>query len=342
MQQNNSPIFIVGAPRSGTTLTARILGRHPSIYAPAPGETNFFEDVWTRRNELGELQDRAEIAKAAERTLSLFGRFNLPEAQTVVDKSLDVESLTDKTTALGGGYAALYTAFTGSLAAAAGKPRFCDDTPKHLFYVPTILEMFPNAKIVACIRDPRDFLNSYKNLWLKSTEGERIRRLFHPVNTALLWKSSATQVRRYSTPSYANQVSILRYETLVEDPIGVIQGVCDFLNVNFQAELLQVQSHNSSFEDQPASGVFQTSVGRWKEQLSAEEIWCAQTLNAELCSDFGYELQSVSPSYPKLMSLFSSSPPALIRAMNANKHKRGPAAKYLYRRLQALVRPQSG
>ena len=52
---NTSPIFVIGAPRSGTTLTANILGRHPNIFMP--GETHFFDDIYHRKSKLGNPSD---------------------------------------------------------------------------------------------------------------------------------------------------------------------------------------------------------------------------------------------------------------------------------------------
>jgi len=50
-KNNTNPIFVVGTPRSGTILTAKILGRHSHIFMP--GETHFFDDIYSRRIELG-------------------------------------------------------------------------------------------------------------------------------------------------------------------------------------------------------------------------------------------------------------------------------------------------
>jgi hypothetical protein len=50
----SAPIFIVGTPRSGTTLMARILGNHSILYRP--GETHFMQDIYARRATIGDLE----------------------------------------------------------------------------------------------------------------------------------------------------------------------------------------------------------------------------------------------------------------------------------------------
>ena len=77
------PIFVVGTPRSGTTLTARILGNHPAIFMP--GETHFMEDIYARRNQLGDPADRIASDRVVERLRTLYGRFYERRDQQRID-----------------------------------------------------------------------------------------------------------------------------------------------------------------------------------------------------------------------------------------------------------------
>ena len=77
------PIFIIGTPRSGTTLTARILGKHSRIFMP--GETHFFEDIYSRRKEWGEYINRKTSEVILERLSNMYGRYNEPTDQKRID-----------------------------------------------------------------------------------------------------------------------------------------------------------------------------------------------------------------------------------------------------------------
>lgn len=332
------PIFVVGAPRSGTTLVARILGRHPDILALAPAETNFFEDIWTRRENLGDLSDDTILADVTDRVYTLFSRYNLPEAQAYVDANLRREDLAEWTRRMGGGYDSLYRAFIDLMAEAAGKRFFCDDTPKHLFFVRTILDSFPTAKVIGCVRDPRDFLCSYKNLWKRSTEGDRIKQLYHPILTTLLWRSSANQLSEYIEEQYLQRVAVVRYESLVEDPAGEALRLCRLLDIDYDDNLVQVDSNNSSFGDSVGSGIFHTSVGRWKTQLDPEELWCAQTFAGKAAKTFGYDPAPAAFSWYRLAGIMASTPIHALRALYANRAKRGPLAQYIVRRVRLLMK----
>ncbi len=103
------PIFVVGAPRSGTTLVGKILGQHPKIHSP--GETHFFEDIWSRRQDLGQLKTEVELSVAVARVMTLFQRYNFPETQQFVDSCVTPAALLQQTLELGGGYGALYATF---------------------------------------------------------------------------------------------------------------------------------------------------------------------------------------------------------------------------------------
>jgi hypothetical protein len=106
------PIFVVGTPRSGTTLTARILNHHHRVFAPAPGETHFFHDIWTRGKTLGNLEDEAALSRATDRLLTVFGRRKNYKAQELVCDVVEKKELLSRTNDLGGGYGGLYYAFT--------------------------------------------------------------------------------------------------------------------------------------------------------------------------------------------------------------------------------------
>lgn len=86
-----SPIFVVGAPRSGTTLTAKILGLHPALFMP--GETHFFEDIYSRRESLGNPDSAENALNIASELITLYGRYNEPKDQERLESIFTVEEL---------------------------------------------------------------------------------------------------------------------------------------------------------------------------------------------------------------------------------------------------------
>jgi hypothetical protein len=333
-----APIFVVGAPRSGTTLMATILAGHSQIFAPAPGETHYFHDMWTRRKKFGTLEDERGLSLAAERLLTIFDRWDNSEAQKIVNAVISKDALLNRARALGKGYDALYYAFTSMLAESAGKRYYCDDTPKHLFYLHTIFDLFPHAKAVGCIRDPRDFLCSYKYYWKKAGDSNRIKALYHPVITSLLWQGSSNLLLKHAEKCCRDRLIIVRYESLVQKHEAEVRRICHFLGFEYSDNMLGIESHNSSFEQSSSHGIFTTSMGRWRTFLSPEEIWCVQTLNRGNMRDLHYEPEDVSPSKKALLLTVLNTPFAFAKAIKANSAKTGPLIKYVMRRLISLIR----
>ena len=268
--------------------------------------------------------------------MTVFQRYNFPETQKTVEACVDPETLAAKTLELGGGYDGLYTAFMITLASCAGKSRVCDDTPKHLFYLPDIFQLFPDAKFIGCIRDPRDFLHSYRNYWRRTTESKRIKALYHPVVTSMIWRSSVKLLLDYEQRFGDSQMMLVRYENLVGEPEAEVRRISDFLEVDYQACMLSVETNNSSFE-QNTAGIFSTSVGRWRGNLPLEDTWWCQYINQKYMIDLEVKKEPINPSKIGLLSTLTSTPFALLRAIKANDEKRGPLPGYMARRLRALL-----
>lgn len=121
---SDEPIFIVGLPRTGTTLVERILGSHSQVFAA--GELNNFAENLTR-----------EVLKLGRARPA--NREQFVEAATRVDFA-----------SLGSGYVESTRPHTGHI------PRFVDKLPLNFLYCGLILRALPNAKIVHLSRHPMD------------------------------------------------------------------------------------------------------------------------------------------------------------------------------------------
>jgi len=326
----------MGAPRSGTTLTANILNRHPEIFAA--GENLFFEDIFTRRAELGDLSDPASQIAVIDRLLSLYGRYNQPDDQTRVDAMIAHSDFAEGLKRNATSYRALLSYFMQRQAQHAGKAQWANSTPKDIFHASAILDFYPDAKLVICIRDPRDFLASYKHRWQVSAHGDRLRALYHPVVTAALWRSSANQIQHVLISAPAENIAIVRYENLTHEPEKTVRELCASLNTDYHDDLLDVTTHNSSQNNADRRGIFTSSVDAWDRLLSPEETSVTQAINAETMRHFGYTPTSARARPLRLMALWLSAPFSACRAIWANRKHRGPLAGYVIRRTASLFK----
>ena len=335
MPDSNSPIFIVGTPRSGTTLTAQILGRHSNLFMP--GETHFFDDIYSRKDESGPFT-RETVSSVSKRLFDLYARYYEPDDQQRIEQlfsssdSLEVELSSCLS------YKDMLTRFMNVQMVHENKNRWGNNAPRDLFCVDDILEFYPNAKIIVCVRDVRAFLLSYKGKWKVTGDEhvERLKKLYHPVITSLLWKASMKLVPALKKMLPAASLAIIKYEDLVTDPDKTIKYICDVIEEDFEPEMLNVVTHNSS--NAPESrGIFPTSVDRWKKDLKPEDISISQMLCKKQLYELGYDLISPHSSIYKVVTNYLGTPYALWRALDANKEMRGPLLPYVYKRLSALI-----
>lgn len=335
MQACSAPIFVVGTPRSGTTLAANILGRHSNVYMP--GENHFFEDIYARRKELGDLSEKHVRELVVKRLLSIYGRYNQGADQDRVNDVFREEEVMNTLVAVADDYQKLLSMFMEVQMTKAGKIRWGNNTPKDIFHIKEIRKFYPNAKVIACVRDLRDFMLSYKNRWKVTTPGHRKRlmNLYHPVITALLWKATVNRVSSLVEGGNGDGCLVVFYEQLVADPTTVVKQICEFVNEPFEQGMLAVDTHNSSAKKR-SKGIFSTSVGRWRDNLECEDVLVGQWVAGRVLERCGYQIERVKCNPWKVTTVLLNTPFALVRAFSVNKEKRGPLGQYLNKRIRSL------
>ena len=199
--------FLVGCPRSGTTLLSVLLDRHTRLCVPP--ETAFFDEIgrrlWRRSNALA---------------LTLLKEWRrLPELQ------MEPEEVLRRISARRPRRAELLAAILDLYAERQGKARCGEKTPRHLLHVPTILKSFPKAQIVCVLRDGRDVALSLNAMpWHKG--GLR--------TAARLWRKNARLMDAFAH-RYADRFRVVRYEDLVANTEHVLRGVMAFLGETLES-----------------------------------------------------------------------------------------------------------
>lgn len=336
MENTSPPIFVVGAPRSGTTLVGYILDQHSRICMP--GETHFFEDIYSRRHDLGDPPGPMARKAVVERLSTIYQRYGPVKNQSRVAKLFSDPAILHVFLETCTSYRDMLTYFMQlQMPCHARKTRWGNDVPKDIFHIKEVLSFYPDAKILICVRDPRDFILSYKNLWKINNpiQAARLKNLFHPVITAMLWKTTIKQIPIVESVVPQNNLMIIHYEKLVAEPTSTVKSMCEFLGEDFEETMLQVERNNSSFGSQEKR-IYSTSVGRWRTQLSPEEAYVVQQVTRPELKRMGYARESIKVHPLKVAGIWATLPGALWRAIAANKRHRGPLLPYVARRIAAL------
>ena len=294
-------LFVVGSIRSGTTMVARILGGHPDVFA-CSHELHFFEQIWTPQKPPPSLSiDEAQ--GLAARLLSIHRNGNYRpgdpqifsnEAQAIVGPLPDSASAPD-----------VFSEFLRYESDQCGKKIACDHTPRNVFYIRQILDLFPHARVIHVIRDPRDVLLSQKQRRRRKSFGEekmpwwiqlRFWLYYHPVTNSLLWNRTLEAAERIGEHT---RVLNLKFEDLLTHGESKARELFEFAQLKFHASVLDVPQLGSSHQtDQPSrTGIDASAAGRWRRGgLNRTEIYlCERTTQTHL-NQHQYETNSTKPN----------------------------------------------
>lgn len=238
-----SPIFIVGHPRSGSTLLASLLGEHSSI-AALP-ETHFVRSSLYGGSPLQRW--RANGSLEAKIRL-IYSNVRLPDAGIAPE---EFERYCRDHEVDPGSPAQLLRAFLLLCRERGGKALILEKTPAHIAHVRDILRWIPEAKILFTVRDARDAVSSLLRVkWTHS----------NPRRHAAYW-AWCTRRALAMKAAHPEQVHIVRYEDLLLDSAGSLQAICGFLGIEYQEGMLSGER---------AEGVVPAWETEWKRNSKAK------------------------------------------------------------------------
>ncbi|HEU4887919.1 MAG TPA: sulfotransferase [Thermoanaerobaculia bacterium] len=256
---DNTPFFVLGAARSGTTMLRLMLNRHSRLAIPFESHflRHFFDELPMDRP-----LDRQEAMRMAELVIS---EKNFPAWH------LHAEQLREELPRLTPApLAALVNALFRMEIAGTGKPRWGDKTPMYYSCWRPLMQLFPGSRLVHIIRDGRDVNLSLEKVgWHGPDLSDRAR----------YWRERVEMAHQAARELGPGRNLIIRYEDLVLDSRATLQTVCQFLGETFEPRMLEF------FEDaaiylSDVDGDVHTKlhrpprpedVGRWRREMPVEQ-----------------------------------------------------------------------
>ncbi len=227
--EDPAPIFVVGQPRTGTTLVERIISSHSQVYSA--GELKQFGQCVRRLADYRE--PRRHSAKLATQAAQIDCR------------------------RLGQAYMTTTATMRGDL------PRFVDKLPPNYLYIPLILKALPNAKIVHLTRNPMDacfasfkqlFADAYPHSYDQQEMARHHARYYHLVAA---WRER-----------FPGRFFDISYEETAADIEPNARALIDYLGLPWEDACLEFHKQKAAVATASAVQVRQPahtkSVGRWR------------------------------------------------------------------------------
>lgn len=282
----NPYVFVVGCPRSGTTLLQRMLDNHPllavandSHFIPQPIEQVAIGVDPTLTPELVEWV----------RTYRRIHRLNLPDE--VFDQAAESSSYAEFVAAIYSGYGCL-----------RGKSLAGEKTASYVRYLPRLHALFPWVRTIHIIRDGRDVALSTLQ-WAQGGKGPSKLRLWdeEPVAVcALWWRRNVTAGRHDGQrlgPDHYHEVS---YEQLVAHPEERLRELAAFLDLPDAPQMAAYHVGKSDYRRgisskrawlPPTPG-----LRNWRVDMPERDVALFETLAGDVLEELGYPRSTVAPT----------------------------------------------
>jgi Sulfotransferase family len=279
------PVFVVGSPRSGTTLLYHML-LSSGGFAVYLTESKVFDLVFPQFGNLSELKNRR---KALDLWL---------QSKLFTLSGLDRKRIADKILAEcrnGGDFLRI---IMEGIADDQKVERWADNTPEHVLYLSKIKKEIPRAQIIHMIRDGRDVaLSLEKQGWIKHFPWDHDRR---GLVAGLYWEWMVEKGRESGRVSGSDYMEI-RYEELTAHPVATLAKISRFIGHDLDYERIRrvaigsVNEPNSSFKAEIESMNFGPVV-RWRQGFSLDQLAALEAMVGQTLETLGYPLAATSSS----------------------------------------------
>jgi hypothetical protein len=279
-------IFIVGVPRSGTTMMRHALETSDRIAIAR--ENHFMGHILGRRGarhffrRAGDLKDDATVRRIVDMIYSgeyekLSGWRRPSPYWFWLKKDVARDEMERRLLAAERTERGMFRAFLRVYADEQGRPVMGEKTPTHLNYVDTLLEWFPDARVIHMLRDPRAVYVSdrYRRQTRDRFPYNVIRRVPLLLESYLLLLYSISwrrALRKHAQllKRHPGKYMLVRFEDVVKKPQETLPGVFDFLGVampqSLESDISVPQQHGMRAS---AEGIDPGAADRWRERIKA-------------------------------------------------------------------------
>jgi Sulfotransferase family len=270
------PIFIIGMPRSGTKLIRALLNQHPQINLTL-AESHFIPYFVRKFGNPPPFQVRDDLNAFMRELQQTSFLATMRKAGYTLDEGTFLQNID-------------YTTWSGIFEPVLrhfGSKRetrdtiWGDKTPGYINHMPLLKALFPDAKFLHIIRDPRDYCLSVRKSFRKSI-----------YRAAFRWRLSVENARKYGVRLGDDYMEV-RYESLLETPVSVMTQVASFLKVPYDDALVSLASPSEQVGD--AKGQIQIvkdNKSKYLTHFSRQEVKRIEEIVCDVAKSAGYHLMN--------------------------------------------------
>ncbi len=294
--------FIIGRPRTGTTLLQLFFDAHPNVQIPS--ECMHIGQLFIHYSGIKKwdnvIIDRF-LQDFCKTWLFTYDKFNLPQIKKDLNDLAESLNFSTACKIIAKNYNTVYEKEEILI--------FGDKNPFYSQVFGSIFRTIENSKFIHLVRDPRDtHISLFNTRFVSPSITYNTKRWVHSVKTLDLYSKQ-----------FPNQIYTLRYEDLVSDPEKYLKEICDFLHIPFSPEMLnyldkkenltKVAFVNDVYKQRYHLSVCEKvstdKIGQWKTRLRPGKIKKAERIAGHWLEKFGYKKQYHSPGW---WSRFSTLP----------------------------------
>jgi tetratricopeptide (TPR) repeat protein len=232
-EQTSAPIFIVGLPRTGTTLVDRILSSHRDVVSG--GELNTFAELVKRtaNTESNLVLDAQTLSQASALNMQKVGEQYIKSTQTLRRNAV----------------------------------RFTDKMPLNFFYAGLILKAIPNARIIVLRRGAMDScLSNYRQLL--TTQHSYYDYTYSLDATAQFYRQFDELIAHWRISLPSNRFMEVQYEDIVFNQQTTTEQLLAFCDLDWDESCLRFHENKAPVSTassvQVRQALYSGSIGRWK------------------------------------------------------------------------------
>jgi hypothetical protein len=274
------PFFLVGNPRSGTKMLRELLNASPAVWM-SEVESHFIPKFTRGIDRYGDLADREGFARLASalRGTRAFWQWEHRGVHVPTDEWYAACPRHDWPGVIAGLFRCVHCREVPDPPEPWESIVWGDKTPVYMGEIPLLSGLFPEARFIHIVRDPRDCVLSTESAWGNT-----------PLRTAQEW---ATRTRRCRAAGWAlgpGRFLELRYEDLIDDVRVELGRLFDFLGVPTPSDAGRLRRVPENLG--AAKGAHEVVAGnkqKWKGEMPPALRRDVEELTGDLLDAYGYE-----------------------------------------------------